>query len=87
MATDDDVDHDALHRWLKSLELPALAVFVRELGMVLYERNVRRWRVLLDIAAELDDESLMAARRAAAESFSRLVSPAPFRPRRPRTGT
>lgn len=52
-----------LRQLLAALDALPLATLLRELGAVLYNREIRQWAVLTDIADELLDEATLAARR------------------------
>ena len=70
----------AAHRFratLAQLDALALAALLRELGAVLYNRDILRWRVLTDISDELIDVATLAAR-------ARLTDRAIASPRKPR---
>lgn len=59
-ATAEDVQ--AFRALLKALGPLPLAALLRELGAVLFNREVIRWRVLVDIADELVDAEMLAVR-------------------------
>jgi hypothetical protein len=66
---------DDLRRVLRSLDAPALAALLHELGFELYRRELSRWRVVSDLADELLDESMHQARVRLAATLTRLRKP------------
>jgi hypothetical protein len=62
---------------MATLDTMALAALLRELGIVLYNREILRWRVLTDISDELIDVATLPARVRLTERL--LVTP----PRKP----
>ena len=52
-----------LRALLAALEDLSLAALLRELGTVLYNREIQRWAVLSDISDELIDQATLDARR------------------------
>lgn len=71
---------------LRALDAPALAALLHELGFELYRREVQRWRVLSELAAELLSEATIAARARMADlvtgSRAKLTRPRRQRSRR-----
>lgn len=52
---------------LRALNASDVAALLRELGHELYQRELRSWRVLIDMSDELIDQETMAARQHTAQ--------------------
>lgn len=60
-----------LRAMLDDLDALCLAALLRELGRVLYNREIVRWRVVVDISDELLDDALAPARLRLTEQLLR----------------
>ena len=56
---------------LAELDALCLAAMLPELGVVLYNREIVRWRVMMDISDELLDQALLPARARMTETMLR----------------
>lgn len=65
----------SFRRLLRSISNEEFAALLRELGVALYERDIREWRVLSGISDELLDRSTLKEREELAEVIIRRYVP------------
>lgn len=69
-------DIEAFRALLAALGPLPLAALLRELGVILFNREVIRWRVLVDISDELIDAEMLAVRERLIERVIHRKPPA-----------
>jgi len=69
-------DIEAFRALLAALGPLPLAALLRELGVILFNREVIRWRVLVDISDELIDGEMLAVRERLIERVLERKPPA-----------